>query len=147
MATDVGDLDPSTRAGRPSPTGSWCDTPAVGVDDAGEGFARSVASWRSFGSVNAALSVASVSSILSFGSVGSAGSILSIGSAGSILSIGSAGSILSIGSAGSILSIGSAGSIRNGSASTGEEGSGGRALGATCTVLAVAALVAAALDR
>jgi hypothetical protein len=61
-------------------------------------------------------------------------SIGSIGSSGSILSIGSAGSILSIGSAGAILSVGGAGT----SPTT------ARAVG---TVLAIAGLAAAAIDR
>ena len=139
MASDQRDLDQPALAGRPSPKGSWRKAPVLGLQWGHDRSAGSVSSWCSAGSVSSGLSVASIGSFLSVGCLGSAGSILSIGSAGSILSIGSAGSILSIGSAGSILSIGSE--------RIGGEAAEVRALGATCTVLAVAALLAAALER
>ena len=139
MASDQRDLDQPALAGRPSPKGSWRKAPVLGLRWGHDRSAGSVSSWGASGAVSSGLSGASVGSFLSVGCLGSAGSILSIGSAGSILSIGSAGSILSIGSAGSILSIGS---VRIGGAGTAD-----RTLGTTCTVLAVAALLAAALER
>lgn len=139
MASDQRDLDQPAIVGRPSPKGAWRRAPVPGLRSGHDRSAGSVSSWCSAGSVSSGLSVASVGSFLSIGCLGSAGSILSIGSAGSILSIGSAGSILSIGSSGSILSVGS---VR-----VGGEGTEGRAIGASCTVLAVAALLAAALER
>jgi len=86
-------------------------------------------------------------------SIGSAGSILSIGSAGSILSIGSAGSVLSIGSAGSVgslLSFVSVGSVASALSIGGVGGwmeRPGKVVQAGATLMALAALATAALDR
>lgn len=118
---------------------------------------RNMASRRSVLSTSSDLSVLSAGSdlsVLSAGSIlsfGSAGSMLSIGSAGSILSIGSAGSILSVGSAGSILSIGSVGSILTRARAFGIGADTAdhqeRRVRSVATLLAVAALAAALVDR
>lgn len=121
---------------------------ATGIVEAGfrraPGSSRSIWSVLSHRSAGSVLSSGSFLSVASAGSAMSAGSILSVGSAGSILSIGSAGSILSVGAAGGFLQVGSG-------RQSADDGDGATRTSATVhrlsSVLALAALAAAATSR